>query len=209
LRATITFDFVRNAAGAPIPRSKLVIRDDGSGSYEGEALPPSMRYGPAEVSAAVPFQRDLRLTSATTAHIFDLSAQLDHFNRDCASKAKNIADTGTKMLTYTGADGSGSCTFNYTEIKELASLMQTIQGITETLDLGRELDHLHRFDRLGLDAEMAYLQQEVAAGRALELQTIDQTLRAIVEDTDVMARVRTKASAMLTQIAGAERDTAR
>jgi hypothetical protein len=138
-----------------------------------------------------------------------MAAQLDHFNTVCASKAKNIADTGTKTITYAGPEGSGSCTYNYTEVKELASLTETFQGITETLDVGRQLDHLHRFDRLGLDAEMAYLKQEVTAGRALELQTIDETLRSIVQDADVMARVRARASAMLTQIAPAERELAR
>ncbi len=40
-----------------------------------------------------------------------------YFNIECASKAKNIADTGKKTLSYTGADGSGSCTYNYSDNK--------------------------------------------------------------------------------------------
>ncbi len=205
---TITFAFARDGVGVPVPKYKLVIHDDGSGSYEGEALPPPTRYGRASSAAAVPFQRDIRLARENTVRLFQLAAQLDHFNRACASKAKNIADTGTKTLTYSGPDGSGSCTYNYTEIRELTALTDLILGITETLDEGRELDRLHRYDRLGLDQAVTYLQQEVAAGRAQDLETIAASLRSIADDDDVLARVRAKASAMLTQIAAAERDTA-
>lgn len=192
-----------------MPEYKLIIHDDGSGSYAGEALLPPTRYGPAQSSSAAPFQRDLRLAPATTARIFDLAAQLNHFNRSCASKAKNIADTGTKIISYSGPDGSGSCTYNYTEIKELVALTEMIQGITETLDEGRELDRLHRYDRLGLDAAMTFLDQEAAAGRALDLETIGDSLRAIAGDSDVLARVRAKANAMLVQIGAAERNAVR
>src|SRR6185437_7427537 len=93
--ATITFDFARAAVGVPVPKYKLVIHEDGKGSYEGEALPPPTRYGPAAAPSAVPFKREVRLTPATTARIFDLAGQLEHFKVACASKAKNIADSGT------------------------------------------------------------------------------------------------------------------
>jgi hypothetical protein len=202
--ATITFDFARAAVGVPVPKYKLVIHEDGTGSYEGEALPPPTRYGPAAAPSAVPFKREVRLTPATTARIFALAGQLEHFKVACASKAKNIADTGTKTLTYAGPDGGGACTYNYTDIKELVELTQIIQGITETLDEGRELDRLHRYDRLGLDPAIGYLQDEAAQGRALEVQLIGDSLSAIAGDADVLARVRAKATAMLKQIATAQ-----
>jgi hypothetical protein len=199
-RPTVTFAFVRDLPGVPVPRYKVVVRDDGTGSYQGEAIPPPSRYGPAASSAAIPFQRELRVSPATTERILRLAATLNHFNTTCASKAKNIADTGTKTLSYAGADGSGSCTYNYTEVKEVEALTEIFEGITETLDEGRELDRLHRYDRLGLDAAMIYLTQEVAAGRALELGMIETTLHSIAEDADVMARVRARAGALLSQI---------
>jgi hypothetical protein len=207
--ATVTFDFARAAVGVPVPKYKLVIHEDGTGSYEGEALPPPTRYGPAAAPSAVPFKREVRLTPATTARIFAHAGQLEHFKVACASKAKNIADTGTKTLTYAGPDGGGACTYNYTDIKELAELTQIIEGITETLDEGRELDRLHRYDRLGLDSAIGYLQDEAAQGRALEVQLIGDSLSAIAGDADVLARVRAKATAMLKQIAETQRDAMR
>ena len=201
VQATITFAFAREGVGAPVPKYTLIVHDDGTGSYEGEALPSATRYGPAAAPATQPFRRDLRISPATAARIFKLSAQLNHFNTVCASKAKNIADTGTKTLTYAGADGTGSCTYNYTEIKELQTLTGVLQGIAETMDEGRELDRLHRYDRLGLDSAMTYLEQEVAAGRALEVGTVEASLRSIAEDAEVLARVRSKANALLAQVA--------
>ena len=198
-RATITFDFSRDVPGAPVPKYTLTIHDDGSGAYNGEAMPPATRYGPPASPTAIPFQRGLHLSSAGTSRIFDLAAQLDHFKRVCGSKAKNVADTGTKTLTYSGPEGTGSCTYNYTDIKELASLTQLILGTAETLDAGRELDRLHRYDRLGLDSAMTFLAQEAAEGRAVELGTIADSLRAIADDNDVLARVRAKANLLLAQ----------
>jgi hypothetical protein len=62
------------------------------------------------------------------------------------------------------------------------------------------LDRLHRYDRLGLDAAMTFLAQEVSAGHALEVGTIAASLRSITADPDVMERVRTRAGALLAQI---------
>ena len=68
------------------------------------------------------------------------------------------------------------------------------------MDEGRTIDHLHRYDRLGLDAELESFSREVSEGRALELGTIAPTLRSIADDPDVMQRVRTRASALLTLV---------
>ena len=114
-----------------------------------------------------------------------------------AGKAKNIADTGTKLLTYTGPDGAGSCTYNYTENKDVQALTDTFEAIAETMDRGRELDHLRRFDRLGLDAAITFLAQEVSEGRALELGTIATSLRSITANPELIQRVRMRASKLL------------
>jgi len=56
---------------------------------------------------------------------------------------------------------------------------------------------LHRYDRLGLDAEINVLSQEVEAGRALELETISETLAAIADDQAVIQRARFGAARLL------------
>jgi len=196
--AQVSFSFDRK--GVPIPTYRFTVFQDATGSYQGQEIP---RSGGQAAAAELPpqsFRSPITLSTATTARIFSLARQLKHFNIACASKAKNIADTGTKILAYTGPDGSGSCTYNYTESKDVQSLTDIFEGIAETMDEGRELDRLHRYDRLGLDAAMSFLAQEVAAGHAIEVGTIAASLRSIAADPDVMERVRTRAGTLLAQI---------
>jgi hypothetical protein len=80
-------------------------------------------------------------------------------------------------------------------------LTNTFLAIAYTLDEGRRLEFLHRYDRLGLDEEMTLFGQETEAGRAMELGTISPTLAAIVDDNAIIQRVRLRAQKMLEQAA--------
>ncbi len=188
-KAQVSFQFLHK--GLPIPQYTLTVDEDGAGTY---TATDNSR------GASEPIQRDLTLTAATTRKIFALSLAAHLSQATCASRAKNIADTGTKTLTYVAAEGTSTCTYNYSENKEVVGLTDVFQGIAQTMDEGRRLDFLHRFDRLGLDDAMAYLVEEVSTGRALEVGTIAPSLRSIVEDSNVLQRVRAKAAVLLAQV---------
>jgi hypothetical protein len=195
----VSFSFKRPSL--QVPRYRLEITEAGLGAYVGEELPVSVDHTETPPSPQ-PFPlKSFHVSPATVAKIFAIARSLNHFNIPCASTAKNVADTGNKTLTFTGADGvAGSCSYNYSENKDVQALTDIFQRIAETMDEGRKLDYLHRFDRLGLDAEMESFTREVADGRAIELQTIASTLRSIAADPDVMQRVRTRANALLTLV---------
>ena len=192
----VTFAFERK--GLPVPKYQLTVNQDGTGLYQGESIVDAVG-GYAETADRPPqsFTNPVTISQPTVNRIFKLSQQLNHFNKTCASKAKNIADTGTKTLSYSGPDGTGSCTYNYADIKEVQALTEIFEGIAETMDQGRRLDHLHRYDRLGLDDAITFFNQEVTEGRALEVGTIAASLRSIASDADLMVRVRSRASALL------------
>jgi hypothetical protein len=192
--AHVTLNFER--VGFPVPRFALDIDRSGRGAYAGEEATPVVR-GVATEPATQPFDRSFTVSAATADKIFALAAQLDHFNVTCATKARNLADIGTKTLRYAGPDAAGSCEFIYSENKSVKELTDLLHGIAETMDTGRELDRLHRYDRLGLDDAMAMLAGEVADGRARELETIAPTLRSVAADADVLQRVRVRAAALL------------
>ena len=193
------FDFDR--PGLPVPKYSLTISADGSATYKGVAVPASSHIDSSLTAQpfAVPGNHAV-ISNATLRKVFSLAKSAKYFNTVCASKAKNIADTGTKTLTYTGPDGAGACTYNYTENNNVQALTEIFQGIAETMDEGRQLEYLQRYDRLGLDAAIAFLAQEVSEGHALELGTIAGTLRALAADEQVMQRVRLRASTLLGQI---------
>jgi hypothetical protein len=195
--AEVSFAFAR--AGLPVPWFTLTVDQDGRGTYKGDQTEPGAR-SVLEQPATVAFEQKFELSSQTTRRVFALAGELDYFNIACASKAKNVADTGEKTLTYIAPGTTHSCTYNYTENKNVSALTNLFLAIAETMDEGRTIDHLHRYDRLGLDAELESFSREVSEGRALELGTIATTLRSIAQDADLMQRVRTQARALLSLV---------
>jgi len=193
------FHFERR--GLPVPRFDLQLWESGVGQYRGEEMPITVGHIDTAPSPQPFAQKGFSVSPATAAKVFALARSLNHFNIPCASKEKNIADTGDKTLSYIDAHGViGSCAYNYTENKQVQTLTDILQAIAETMDEGRRLDYLHRYDRLGLDAEMESFTREVAEGNAIELQTIAPTLHSIADDSGVMQRVRTRANALLTLV---------
>jgi hypothetical protein len=195
-RARVTFQL--DHTGAMVPRFTLAIEEDGRVSYVAEqAVPEGAQEGGNATSATQHVEQRGELTPATTARIFELARASDRFNVACEALAKNVADMGRKTLRYSGPEGDGSCVYNFSEIKSIATLTQLLQGITMTLDMGRKLDFDHRFDRLGLDEDTSALVETIAQGRAVEVNLIARTLRSIAEDSEVMERVRSRASSLL------------
>jgi hypothetical protein len=185
----ITFHFER--PGAPLPVYTFTVHEDGSGTYV-------VTY-PAGDSAATAESatKPLSISKATAAKLFSDVRGTHQFKGGCASKAKNVANTGTKTLTYSGPEGSASCTWNYTEDKTISALGDKFLGMAYTLDMGRTLATKQRFDRLGLDQQMGFLVDAVKGGQAAELSNIAPTLRALADDASLMERVRMRAAKLL------------
>jgi hypothetical protein len=197
--AEVSFQFDRT--GLPVPRFTLSLHEDGTGTYKADQVEQPATANSMRGQAAQHIDRSIHLTPETVSKIFKAARSLNYFNIECESSAKNIANTGKKTLTYTGADGSGSCTYNYSENKSVDTLSNSFLAIAYTMDEGRRLEFLHRYDRLGLDAEMISLGQEIEAGHAMELGTITPALAAIADDTAVIQRVRLRAQKMLERVA--------
>jgi len=115
----------------------------------------------------------------------------------CETKAKHIAYTGKKTLNYWHGGSPYGCTFNYSDDEALNAAANAFQAIAETIRMGEKLKHNLRFDRLGLDAEMDALVEEVRSGNAIEIQNIAPLLQTLVDDERVMERVKRKAGHLL------------
>jgi hypothetical protein len=195
----VSFQFER--VGLSVPKFTIVVHEDGTGTYQAQVA--SVSGGGAAVAqsttASPPVNRPINVSPPTTETIFKMAHSLDRFNIACASKAKNIADTGKKILSYKGADGQGSCLYNYSENKDVTQLTEMFQAIAFTMDEGRKLEFMHRFDRLGLYSEIDVFSHEIDEKRALELGNIAPALRAIIADEALMQRVRERAAKLLAQ----------
>jgi len=192
--ATIIYHFERPVL--PVPVYTLTVHEDGTGTYKAT-------YAATEGRASGQIDTPITLTAATTAKLFQLVRGTDHFRSKCESKAKNIADSGTKTIDYTGPDGHASCTYNYTENKAVEAVTEAFAGIETTLEMGQQLEFKHRYDRLGLDAVMTSLVAQVKDKSAIEVQTIAPVLQSIAGDMQVIERVRVAAGRLL-QVAQAK-----
>lgn len=192
----VEFRFER--PGIQVPAYSIVLGANGEGTYtespsQPPLAPPEAR-GPAELSRP-PGVTPIRVGPATLAKL--LAGRSSLGSRPCETRQKNIANTGRKTLVYRGDGAAASCTFNYSESTALNEVASTFIALAETLHAGTRLAAKHRFDRLGLDPEMEILDNEVRAGRALEVGNISPVLRSIAEDDRVIERVRRRAARLL------------
>ena len=186
----VRFTFERAIPGVQVPRYSILLRANGGGEYRAETLMP-------QTSDRQVVERPVTFTPATVSVAMEALRVVRTSGGACETKVKNIADTGTKTLAYRDAEGEGTCSYNYSENKGVVELTAMFQGIETTLEEGRALDFKHRFDRLGLDAEITNLMAAVDAGRAIELGNIAPTLRSIAGDTELIQRVRLRAAKLL------------
>jgi hypothetical protein len=194
---TITYQFEHAVPGVAVPRYTVVLHEDGSGTYHAEEVERRSADSAVQQVSTKIIDRPMSVTSEMAVKIFQAARALNYFNVFCGTKAKNIADTGKKTMSYAGPDGSGSCTYNYSDDKSVMDLTDLFFGITYTMDVGRKLDFERRFDRLGLDAEMIALEQAVKDKHALELGNIAPTLQRLASDPEMMQRVQTRAAKLL------------
>jgi hypothetical protein len=198
--AAITFQFDRE--GLAVPRYTIVLHEDGTGTYHAEEVERRSADSAVQQVSLKVIDRPLKVTSETAGKIFQTARELKRFDLFCGTKAKNIANTGKMTLSYKGPDGSGSCMYNYSDEKNVTMLTEMVYGIAYTMEVGRKLEFEHRYDRLGLDAELLSLEKAIADKNALELGNIAPQLNSLAFDTEVMQRVRTRAAKLLEQSSG-------
>jgi hypothetical protein len=174
----------------------LTLHSDGSGHFTSE-MGRAPEDGTEEINAPN-IDRGVQLSAGFTTHVFEVARRHHLFNEGCESHLK-VAFQGWKKLSYTGSEGSGSCTFNYSKDKEIEELGDSFQAVAETILEGARLEKLLQHDRLGLDKEMENLIDAAGSGRAQEICTIREILVRLADDDDVLERVRKRARILLAQ----------
>ncbi|HUA92271.1 MAG TPA: hypothetical protein VL991_06870 [Terracidiphilus sp.] len=178
------------------PHWTLTVHPDGSGHFHSEMGKPAPGSQP-EIDAPS-IDRDVQLTPSFAAHVFEAAQHKKYFNEDCDSHLK-VAFQGWKKFSYTGPEGNGSCTFNYSKDKDIEGLSDSLNAVAETILEGARLESLLQHDRLGLDKEMEFLVDAAGNGRAQQICTIREILVRLAQDDEVLERVRKRARLLLAQ----------
>jgi hypothetical protein len=173
----------------------LVVKEDGSGHYQSTPGPASASGGDGFASA--PHQQDIVVRDPLLESFFRTARSHHYFATECEAPDSHVAFTGKKTVAYSGADGHGECTFNWSRDQQLNQLADSLMAVAFTIYIGNRLAIEHTHSRLSLDAELQGLQDAVKDHRAVEIENIAPELQSIAADPAVMNRARNRARALL------------
>ncbi|HEX3472474.1 MAG TPA: hypothetical protein VHT28_14940 [Silvibacterium sp.] len=174
----------------------LLIHEDGSGHYQ-SGLASAPAPGNEESVVSAPVDRDIQIHDPLLSTFFHDARAHRFFAITCEAPGSHVAFTGKKTVGYTGPDGHGECTYNWSNDQQLNQLANDLMAVAYTIEVGRRLGVEHLHDRLALDAELEGLQEAVKDHRALEIENISTELQSVANDEAVMNRARNRARALL------------
>lgn len=180
--------------GLSPPQWTLILHPDGTAHFRSETgKAPSGGLKEIEVPS---LDEDVQLTPEFAGNLFATAKRSKWFNLPCESHIK-VAFQGWKTITYSGPNGHGSCTFNYSKDREIQAMGDSLQAVALTILEGARLQILLQHDPLGLDQEMTFLVEAVGDGRAQQVCAIRSTLERLAQDDSVLERVRKEARELL------------
>jgi len=195
LLPTVTFTF--DWASIEPHRYVITVDSGGNATYQSWTAEPTA----GQSIASDPYSLKFAVSPAARDRIFTLAHQLKYFNGDFEYRKHRIAATGDKTLAYADADKQYETRYNWSENAGIMELTALFQGMSTTIESGRRLEHLRRFDRLGLDGELKSLERIAVEHTATELQLIVPILQQIAEDPAILNIARQRARHIV-QIAG-------
>ena len=141
--------------------------------------------------------REFSVAPATKERIFALANAANQFEGDFQFKKHRIAFTGDRTLTYSAADAKHTTSFTWSETPSIQELSSLLEGISATLEAEPRLRHLRRFDRLGLNEQLAKLEKLAQGGWLREAQLLAPVLKELAGDSSVMNIARQRAQRLL------------
>ena len=197
-----TVTFTRDWPKADPPYYKIVVQSNGSADYSSRTSPTA---DAAQSSSAEngngasdqPYSIQVKLSEAARQQIFALAQQANYFNGSFNYDHHKVADTGAKTLAYSDAARHYQTAYNWSENNAIDDLTHLFEGISLTLESGEQLRHLMRFDKLGLNAQLAGMEQAAAGGQLREIALIAPVLNQIASDSAYMHIAQERARHLL------------
>lgn len=187
--ATITYS--QNFPGSDPEQYSIVVRSDGHVHYECTAKISS------ESEDRESYQTEFTVSDSTRAQIFDLASQSRYFSGKIDSGRRKLAFTGAKKLAYKDGQRVSEAAYNYSSLPAVQQLTTLFQSMSATLEFGRRLAYLHRYQKLALDDELKRMEDAARTGSILELQAVKPVLQEIYGDSSVMNVVRARAQRIM------------
>jgi hypothetical protein len=143
------------------------------------------------------FQTEFVVSPAARDKLFRYAKEANYFDGDFTFKKHVVASTGKKTLTYFDPARHFSTTYDYSENKAIQEITNILSGISNTIEHGRKLVFLRRFDKLGLEEELKAMENAAESHNLAELQIIRATLESIAQDTTILNIARQRAKKLV------------
>lgn len=173
----------------------LTVQSSGGSRYLSRN--PSRSSQPQGQGGDPDFQLDFTLSPSSQTKIFKLAEQTNFFNGNFDYTKHRVASTGNKTLIYADSSRHFETKYDYSENPSIDQLTQLFQGISSTIEHGRRLQFLRRFDKLGLEAELKAMEDMAEKHYLAEMQVIAPTLAAIADDPAILNIARQRARRLL------------
>jgi hypothetical protein len=186
----VSFDFLLE--GSTPPHYSIAVEPDGKTTYRADEVPAGAGAAPMQ-----PYVQQFLVSDPTRSRIFDLSAALQCFQGEFEYRGGRLANMGAKTLKCTWADRESHTTYNYSTNLRLQELTTLFQNMSNTMEHGHRLDYLHRYDKLGLEAELKSMEEQEKNKQLAELQAVAPQLERIVNDSSILNVTRYRAEHLL------------
>ncbi len=141
------------------------------------------------------------MSRGNCSKLFRYAAEANYFSGDFSYKKHPISSTGKKTLTYTDPARHFETTYDYSENKAIQEITDMFLGLSNTIEHGRKLQFLHRYDKLGLEDELKGMESAAENHNLVEIQVIAPTLESIANDASVLNIARQRAKRLLVKAA--------
>jgi hypothetical protein len=168
---------------------EISVRDDSDdATYEIRQLDDDAGAAPFQVSAAL------------RAKMFDLAAQLNHFNAQDLDVHRKIANLGEKTFRWERGSEAHEAKFNYTLNSAASQLLQIFEGLARQEELLMLLERRMKYDRLGINDALLQFETELNRKLLPEPQRALPTLDQIAGDSRFIDIGRQRARALADRI---------
>ena len=188
---TITYDRVWEAY---TPQNvTLTVQSTGSTKY----ISRNPFKTPDQKESDPDYTVEFTISAAARERLFRDAKEVNYFHGDFTFKKHAVSSTGKKTLTYADQSRHFETQYDYSENKEIQEITNIFQGISNTIEHGRKLQYLRRFDRLGLEEELKGMESLAESGYLAEVQLIANTLESIANDPAILNIARQRARRLL------------
>ncbi|HZI58185.1 MAG TPA: hypothetical protein VFF39_15490 [Verrucomicrobiae bacterium] len=143
------------------------------------------------------YETEFMMSPVRRDKLFRYAKEANYFDGDFTFKKHVVASTGKKVLTYTDPVRHFNTAYDYSENKAIQEITSIFQGISNTVEHGRKLKFLRRFDKLGLEAELKGMESAAEGHNLVELQVIAPMLESIAGDSSILNIARQRAQRLL------------